>query len=127
MWIINFVLCLDIDTYCVYSLILSHLIALYHQTNVKIELARIRDLASTVDEFDKIAVRIAVELTLRNQSAIEKLNGAVLPKDMKFYASIFIKQGMQSYRCLFCSRRFKSFHCVRIIFTYTRTKTSNIC
>lgn len=65
----------------------------YYQTNIKLELARIRDLASTVDEFDRIAVRVAVALTLRNKVKIEALNQAVLPKDMKFYASIFIKQG----------------------------------
>lgn len=63
----------------------------YYQTNIKLELARIRDLASTIDEFDRIAVRIAVALTLRNKATIEALQGAVMPKDMKFYAKIFIK------------------------------------
>lgn len=78
----------------------------YYQTNIKLELARIRDLASTVDEFDRIAVRIAVALTLRNKATIEALQGAVMPKDMKFYASIFVKQCKNEravcLRCLLC-------------------------
>lgn len=44
---------------------------------------RIRNLAPSVVEFDQIAIRVAVESTLRNQEVLGKLNGAEVPRDWK--------------------------------------------
>jgi tetratricopeptide (TPR) repeat protein len=49
----------------------------------KIEFMRIRNLSPTVNDFDQIALRVAVNFTLRNTAALVKLNGAKVPKDWK--------------------------------------------
>jgi tetratricopeptide (TPR) repeat protein len=47
------------------------------------ELLRIREISPTIEDFDKIALRVAVEFTLANQDAIRALNKAEVTKDWK--------------------------------------------
>jgi len=49
-------------------------------TTINIDsLMKIRNIASTIEEFDKIAVKIAFEFTLANRENIIKLAGAKVP------------------------------------------------
>jgi hypothetical protein len=59
--------------------------ALDLKANVKEQAAfmRIRNLAPSVVEFDQIAIRVAVESTLKNQEVLGKLKGAEVPRDWK--------------------------------------------
>jgi hypothetical protein len=47
------------------------------------DLLRIKELAPTVDEFDRIAMRVAVQLTLAHETQIRALHGAVVPVNWK--------------------------------------------
>ena len=49
----------------------------------KIEFMRLRSLAPTIDEFDQIAIRVAVKCTLENKSRLAVLAGSLVPKDWK--------------------------------------------
>jgi hypothetical protein len=66
----------------------------YHCSLAKVELNRIRDVAPTVTEFDRIAVRIAVEMTLKHRRTLLLLKQTKTPQDAKYYASIFVGQSI---------------------------------
>lgn len=55
---------------------------------------RIAKLASNVEDFDQIAMRIALELTLKNKASLVALNKAEVPKDWKTTCSA-ITGGLQ--------------------------------
>ncbi len=57
-------------------------------TNVvnQIELQRVTEIAETITDFDQIALRVSVNLTLANQEQIKALNGALVDKDWKTHS-----------------------------------------
>lgn len=55
----------------------------YKNTVDKRNLLHIRDLSPTVEDFDQIALIIAVEITLKKREGIESLQRAVIPSDWK--------------------------------------------
>jgi len=51
--------------------------------NIRRHLQRIRDVAPTIEEFDKIALRVAVDMTLANRDSILSLKGAEIPSNWR--------------------------------------------
>jgi Ran GTPase-activating protein (RanGAP) involved in mRNA processing and transport/Flp pilus assembly protein TadD len=67
----------------------------YENATNATELARIRELSPTIEIFDKIAVKIAVELTLANEGKITSLQQAEVNKNWKSYVKSALSEGLQ--------------------------------
>lgn len=67
----------------------------------KNKLLRIKEVVPTVEEFDKIALRVAVQLTLANETRILQLNGANVPRDWKAQAGRVLTDGLEGLMATF--------------------------
>lgn len=61
----------------------ADVVSTYTYVKERTAFMRIRSLAITVDDFDQIAIRVAVECTLKNEATLAKLHGAKVPQDWK--------------------------------------------
>ncbi len=61
-----------------------------------VELERIAEMATTIEEFDQIALRVAVKLTVENQDKIRALNGAATDTNWQKSLKLAIKKDLET-------------------------------
>ena len=76
----------------------------YQNAVKKEDLLKITKLTSSIAEFDRIALRIAIQLTTQNQVEIKQLNQAKIPSNWKSYLKTAITQDVESSVTQYLSR-----------------------
>ena len=76
----------------------------YQNAVKKEDLLKITKLTSSITEFDRIALRVAIQLTTQNQVEITRLNQAKIPSNWKSYLKTAITQDVESSVTQYLSR-----------------------
>ena len=76
----------------------------YQNAVKKEDLLKITKLTSSIAEFDRIALRIAIQLTTQNQVEIKQLNQAKIPSNWKSYLKTAITQDVEGSVTQYLSR-----------------------